>query len=173
MRFFSFILLVSFTLLSSSFAKILNIENKIQIEVPSSHKFIRYNNEEITESINELKDSIEEVLQYVNYWDEHRHDLPYETDGVVVKVNDFHQQDELGSNSPGVCSGGGRGDPPETLKSLTGNPLSYNGEDRTHDLPLTGMMLCQLSYPRSFLRKQLHIMYYEQLYIYVIYYNVT
>jgi hypothetical protein len=39
-------------------AKILNIENKIQIEVPSSHKFIRYNNEEITESINELKDSI-------------------------------------------------------------------------------------------------------------------
>jgi len=44
----------------------------------------------------ELKDSIEEVLQYVNYWDEHRHDLPYETDGVVVKVNDFHQQDELG-----------------------------------------------------------------------------
>ena len=59
MRFFSFILLISFTLLSSSFAKILNIENKIQIEVPSSHKFIRYNNEEITESINELKDSID------------------------------------------------------------------------------------------------------------------
>jgi len=44
----------------------------------------------------ELKDSITEVLQYVNYWDEHRHDLPYETDGVVVKVNDFHQQEELG-----------------------------------------------------------------------------
>ena len=40
-------------------AKILDIENKIQIEVPSSHKFIRYNNEEITESINELKDSID------------------------------------------------------------------------------------------------------------------
>ena len=59
MRFFSFILLVSFTLLGTSFAKILNIENKIQIEVPSSHKFIRYNNAEITESINELKDSID------------------------------------------------------------------------------------------------------------------
>ncbi|MDX1543206.1 MAG: NAD-dependent DNA ligase LigA [Christiangramia sp.] len=44
----------------------------------------------------ELKDSIEEVLQYINYWDEHRHDLPYETDGVVVKVNDIHQQEELG-----------------------------------------------------------------------------
>ena len=40
-------------------AKILDIENKIQIEVPSSHKFIRYNNEEITKFINELKDSID------------------------------------------------------------------------------------------------------------------
>jgi hypothetical protein len=40
-------------------AKILNIENKIQIEVPSSHKFIKYNNEETTEFINELKDSID------------------------------------------------------------------------------------------------------------------
>lgn len=44
----------------------------------------------------ELKSSINEVLDYINYWDEHRHDLPYETDGVVVKVNDFHQQEELG-----------------------------------------------------------------------------
>ena len=26
---------------------------------------------------------------------------------------------------PGVCSGGGRGDPPETLNGLTRNPLSY------------------------------------------------
>ena len=42
-------------------AKILDIENKIQIEVPSSHKFIKYNNEEITESINELKDSIDGI----------------------------------------------------------------------------------------------------------------
>ena len=59
MKFFSFFLIVSFTFLSSSFAKILNIENKIQIEVPSSHKFIKYNNEETTEFINELKDSID------------------------------------------------------------------------------------------------------------------
>ena len=26
----------------------------------------------------------------------HRHELPYEIDGVVIKVNDFSQQDELG-----------------------------------------------------------------------------
>ena len=59
MKFFSFFLIVSFTFLSSSFAKILNIENKIQIEVPSSHKFIRYDNAEIMESVNEFKDSID------------------------------------------------------------------------------------------------------------------
>ena len=43
-----------------------------------------------------LAKNIEEVLTFVNYWDIHRHDLPYETDGVVVKVNDLHQQEELG-----------------------------------------------------------------------------
>jgi DNA ligase (NAD+) len=43
-----------------------------------------------------LANSIEEVFEFINHWDIHRHDLPYETDGVVIKVNDFHQQDELG-----------------------------------------------------------------------------
>lgn len=43
-----------------------------------------------------LAKDLKEVLQYINYWDIHRHDLPYETDGVVVKVNDLHQQEELG-----------------------------------------------------------------------------
>ena len=43
-----------------------------------------------------LVKNIDEVLEFVNYWDEHRHDLPYETDGVVIKVNDLQQQDELG-----------------------------------------------------------------------------
>lgn len=43
-----------------------------------------------------LVSSIDEVLEFIDYWNVHRHDLPYETDGVVVKVNDFHQQEELG-----------------------------------------------------------------------------
>lgn len=43
-----------------------------------------------------LVNSIDEVLAYVEYWDKHRHDLPYEIDGVVVKVNSLYQQDELG-----------------------------------------------------------------------------
>ncbi|NHF59315.1 NAD-dependent DNA ligase LigA [Flavobacteriaceae bacterium TP-CH-4] len=43
--------------------------------------------------------STQEVMQFVDYWDVHRHDLPYETDGVVVKVNSLQQQDELGYTS--------------------------------------------------------------------------
>src|SRR5690606_18633922 len=43
-----------------------------------------------------LAKSIDEVLEFINYWDVHRHELPYETDGVVIKVNSFQQQEELG-----------------------------------------------------------------------------
>ena len=43
--------------------------------------------------------SIDEVLVFINDWDTKRHTLPYETDGVVVKVNSFQQQEELGYTS--------------------------------------------------------------------------
>ncbi|MDI5950479.1 NAD-dependent DNA ligase LigA [Flavobacterium sp. LB2P84] len=43
-----------------------------------------------------LANNLAEVFEFIDYWDIHRHDLPYETDGVVVKVNSFHFQDELG-----------------------------------------------------------------------------
>ncbi|XMO86687.1 NAD-dependent DNA ligase LigA [Algibacter sp. AS12] len=43
-----------------------------------------------------LVNSIDGVFEFIEYWDVHRHDLPYETDGVVIKVNNLQQQDELG-----------------------------------------------------------------------------
>lgn len=43
-----------------------------------------------------LVKSIDEVFEFIEYWNIHRHDLPYETDGVVVKVNNLHLQEELG-----------------------------------------------------------------------------
>ncbi len=49
--------------------------------------------------IAKLAKSIDEVLDFINHWDVHRHELPYETDGVVVKVNSLQQQEELGFTS--------------------------------------------------------------------------
>lgn len=46
-----------------------------------------------------LATSIEAVFEFVNHWDSKRHDLPYETDGVVIKVNNLQQQEELGYTS--------------------------------------------------------------------------
>ena len=43
-----------------------------------------------------LAKNLNEVFEFIDYWDIHRHDLPYETDGVVVKVNDYILQEELG-----------------------------------------------------------------------------
>jgi DNA ligase (NAD+) len=43
-----------------------------------------------------LAQDLDQVFEFIDYWDVHRHDLPYETDGVVVKVNSFYYQDELG-----------------------------------------------------------------------------
>ncbi|WP_266206308.1 NAD-dependent DNA ligase LigA [Pontibacter kalidii] len=40
--------------------------------------------------------SIEEVLAYINEWEKRRHELPIATDGVVVKVNSYALQEELG-----------------------------------------------------------------------------
>ncbi|GMA57974.1 DNA ligase [Alicyclobacillus sacchari] len=40
--------------------------------------------------------NIEEVVAYIEEWANRRHDLPYATDGMVIKVDDLALQDELG-----------------------------------------------------------------------------
>ncbi len=40
--------------------------------------------------------SIQEVLNYIHSWSEKRHELPVETDGIVIKVNNLDQQELLG-----------------------------------------------------------------------------
>ncbi|MEM7486980.1 MAG: NAD-dependent DNA ligase LigA [Bacteroidota bacterium] len=47
-------------------------------------------------TVAKLCKTAQEVMDFVEYWDVHRHDLPYETDGVVIKVNSLRHQDELG-----------------------------------------------------------------------------
>jgi len=49
----------------------------------------------VAESIR-LCGSLEEVFQFISYWETERKNLPYDTDGVVVKVNSLKQQNELG-----------------------------------------------------------------------------
>ena len=46
-----------------------------------------------------LASSMQGVDEFLQYWDIHRHELPYETDGVVIKVNNLRQQEELGFTS--------------------------------------------------------------------------
>jgi len=41
-------------------------------------------------------DDIEDVVAFCDRWEQHRHDLPYEIDGVVVKVADLARRDDLG-----------------------------------------------------------------------------
>jgi DNA ligase (NAD+) len=51
---------------------------------PSSKRYIEKTN------------SVDGIMAFIEYWDKARHDLPFEIDGVVVKVNRYAQQDELG-----------------------------------------------------------------------------
>jgi len=44
-------------------------------------------------------DSIADVLAFCEHWQEHRHDLGYEIDGVVIKLDDLGQREQLGFTS--------------------------------------------------------------------------
>ena len=40
--------------------------------------------------------SVEEIFDFINYWDVKRHELPFAIDGIVLKVNNYDQQQTLG-----------------------------------------------------------------------------
>ena len=43
-----------------------------------------------------LCSGINEVIDFINYWDKERYNLPFDIDGIVIKVNDYKQQKNLG-----------------------------------------------------------------------------
>lgn len=43
-----------------------------------------------------LCNGINEVIDFINYWDKKRFDLPYDIDGIVIKVNNYNHQQNLG-----------------------------------------------------------------------------
>lgn len=46
-----------------------------------------------------LARSVDEIFEYIDYWDIHRRELPVATDGIVLKVNDLSQQLALGTTA--------------------------------------------------------------------------
>lgn len=69
-----------------------NLSIKTQSESLEKARSWGFKVPEIAKEVN----SMDAVLEFIAHWDVHRHDLPYETDGVVIKVNDLQQQEELG-----------------------------------------------------------------------------
>lgn len=45
---------------------------------------------------NKLCKNVDEVWKFIEYWTEHRDELPYEIDGIVIKLNDVKGQEKLG-----------------------------------------------------------------------------
>ncbi len=52
-----------------------------------------------TGTYHKLCQNIEEALEFINYWDAERHHLSFEIDGIVLKVNNYALQAELGSTA--------------------------------------------------------------------------
>jgi DNA ligase (NAD+) len=46
-----------------------------------------------------LAHNVDEIMAFIDYWEAHRMDLPFEMDGVVIKVNAYQQQEALGATA--------------------------------------------------------------------------
>jgi DNA ligase (NAD+) len=74
---------------------------------------------------------IEGVIAFTETWREDRHKLPYETDGVVVKVDRFDQQDRLGMVSRAPRWAIAYKFPPEQVETVVEDIVPYVGRTGT------------------------------------------
>jgi DNA ligase (NAD+) len=74
---------------------------------------------------------IEGVIAFTEAWREKRHDLPYETDGVVVKVDSFAQQERLGIVSRAPRWAIAYKYPPEQVETVVEDIVPYVGRTGT------------------------------------------
>jgi DNA ligase (NAD+) len=74
---------------------------------------------------------IEAVIDFTETWREARHELPYETDGVVVKVDRFDQQDRLGMVSRAPRWAIAYKFPPEQVETVVEDVVPYVGRTGT------------------------------------------
>ena len=76
---------------------------------------------------NKLVKTLDEVYEFCVHRQEHRHDVPYEIDGVVVKVNSIAQQEELGYTSKAPRWAIAYKFPPEERTALLENIFVHTG----------------------------------------------
>jgi DNA ligase (NAD+) len=74
---------------------------------------------------------IEAVIAFTEAWRDKRHELPYETDGVVVKVDAFDQQERLGIVSRAPRWAIAYKFPPEQVESVVEDIVAYVGRTGT------------------------------------------
>ncbi|MGA2512846.1 MAG: NAD-dependent DNA ligase LigA [Candidatus Limnocylindrales bacterium] len=74
---------------------------------------------------------IEGVIDFLRDWREKRHDLPYETDGVVVKVDRFDQQERLGMVARAPRWAIAYKFPPEQVETVLDDIVPYVGRTGT------------------------------------------
>ncbi len=74
---------------------------------------------------------IEAVIEFTEQWREKRHELPYETDGVVVKVDRFDQQERLGMVSRAPRWAIAYKFPPEQVETVVEDIVPYVGRTGT------------------------------------------
>jgi DNA ligase (NAD+) len=74
---------------------------------------------------------IEAVIAFTESWRDQRHDLPYETDGVVVKVDRFDQQERLGIVSRAPRWAIAYKFPPEQVETVVEDIVPYVGRTGT------------------------------------------
>jgi DNA ligase (NAD+) len=91
--------------LDSSIAKSRNLDMFLY-HVPATNFKTHYetllNLKELGFNVNpniKLVHSIKEILEYIDYWTINRSTLPYDIDGIVIKVNDIAMQRELGATA--------------------------------------------------------------------------
>jgi DNA ligase (NAD+) len=75
----------------------------------------------------ELLGTLEEVFKHCQQWQEHRHDVDYEIDGVVVKVDQIGLQEELGATSKAPRWAIAFKFPPEERTTLLRNIFVHTG----------------------------------------------
>ncbi len=75
-----------------------HLPEALDIDIHSHYEALKYIEKlglKVNPNIKKV-DNIKEVIEYISYWTEHRSSLPYEIDGIVIKLDNLDDQQKLG-----------------------------------------------------------------------------